>query len=264
MKIIVGLGNPGPEYAKTRHNVGFMVIDRLAARYAPGAIARQRFQAMTIEATLPERSPRDWDERAGRWSSEPAATNRVLLIKPMTFMNLSGRAVVEAVRFYKVDPQADLLIVVDEIALPCGSIRLRSQGSAGGHNGLGDIERMLSSDKYDRLRIGIDPPGQIPQRDYVLGRFTEEQSPAIERGIDRAVAAVQLWACAGVTPTGNVFHTKKLPREHKPGPSERAGLAKASEAKGESPDGSAHDQTPNDSQEPFTNASASQAERSAD
>jgi PTH1 family peptidyl-tRNA hydrolase len=271
VKIVVGLGNPGPEYAHTRHNIGFMVIDRLAALYAPGAVARQRFQSMTIEATLPQRSPRDWDEREGRWSSEPPATNRVLLVKPMTYMNLSGRAVAEALRFYKLDPQSDLLVVVDEIALPCGTIRLRSQGSAGGHNGLADIERLLGTDRYDRMRIGIDAPGRIPQRDYVLGRFTDEQLPAVQSSIERAVAAIQLWASAGVTPAGNVFHVKKPPRPHRPGPAERAGQARAQAA---APGSERADPSRNqpashpDSQihpeDPSANASASPAERSAD
>ncbi|MGP1347397.1 MAG: aminoacyl-tRNA hydrolase [Phycisphaerales bacterium] len=236
MKIVVGLGNPGPEYARTRHNVGFMVLDRLAALHAPGAVQRQRFQAMTVEAMLPARDPRDWDEAAGRWTRDRAAKERVLLMKPMTYMNLSGRSVSEAVRFFKIDPSSSVLVVVDEVALPCGALRLRGSGSSGGHNGLADIERLLGTDAYDRCRIGIDPPGRVPQRDYVLGRFTEEQVPAIERGIERACAAVELWASEGVMSAGNVFNAKKARRERGPGPSERAMRARGEGKGGEGPD----------------------------
>lgn len=188
MKLIVGLGNPGPQYDHTRHNVGFAVLDRLARRHAPGAIARSKFQGAMIDTTIGE--------------------EKVVLLKPLTFMNRSGQSVSEAVGFYKVDPSQDLLIIVDDIALPCGSIRLRPEGSAGGHNGLIDIEQKLSTSAYARLRIGIDPPGQIPQKDYVLGRFRAEQIPLVENALEDAVSAALVWAAQGITEAMNRFNRK--------------------------------------------------------
>ncbi len=119
MKLIVGLGNPGPKYDSTRHNVGFDVLDRMARRHAGGAVARSRFHAAVVEASV--------------------AGETTLLIKPTTYMNRSGQAVSEAVRFYQLDPATDLLVIVDDTALACGMIRLRNDGGAGGHNGLTDV-----------------------------------------------------------------------------------------------------------------------------
>lgn len=188
MKLIVGLGNPGPEYDHTRHNVGFVALDRLARRFAPGAIARSKFQGATVEATIDE--------------------EKVVLLKPLTFMNRSGQSVSEAVNFYKIDPSQDLLVIVDDVALPCGTIRLRADGSAGGHNGLIDIEQKLGRNAYARLRIGIDPPGQIPQKDYVLGRFREDQLPLVESAIEDAVDAASIWSAKGITEAMNRFNRK--------------------------------------------------------
>ena len=153
MKLVVGLGNPGPEYDGTRHNVGFDVVDRLARRWADPAssVAKSRFSGLVVEAQI-----RD---------------EKVLLLKPLTYMNLSGKAVAEAIRFYKLSAADDLLVVVDDTALPCGSIRLKPGGGAGGHNGLSDVSRLLGTDDWSLLRIGIDKPGQIPLKNYVLGRF---------------------------------------------------------------------------------------------
>jgi len=192
MKLIVCLGNPGPEYEKTRHNVGFLVADSLARRYAPDGVARSRFHALTIEAMMP-----------GGGGAEKA-----MIIKPTTYMNKSGVSVSEAAQFYKVDLQSDLLVIVDDVALPCGQIRLRSGGSAGGHNGLGDIEQRIGTADYARLRIGIDPPGSIPQKDYVLGRFRPDQIEAVEDSLDRAVDAAAYWVREGITATMNTFNQK--------------------------------------------------------
>ena len=188
MKLIAGLGNPGPQYDHTRHNVGFVALDRLARRYAPGAIARSKFQGATIDAAIGD--------------------EKVILLKPLTFMNRSGQSVAEAVTFFKIDAAHDLLIIVDDVALPCGTIRLRADGSAGGHNGLLDIEQKLGSASYARLRIGIDPPGNIPQKDYVLGRFRPDQMPLVESACDEAVDAAAAWATQGITTTMNRFNRK--------------------------------------------------------
>lgn len=201
MKLIVGLGNPGPQYDHTRHNVGFVVLDRLARRHAApgmggggggvggGGIARSRFHGSLLEAEI--------------------AGERTLLLKPLTFMNRSGLTVSEAVTFYKLDPATQLLVIVDDVALPCGTIRVRPDGSAGGHNGLADIEQKLGSSTYARLRIGIDAPGQIPQKDYVVGRFRPDQVELVEPALEEAVEAALCWCTRGVVEAMNRFNRKK-------------------------------------------------------
>lgn len=189
MKVVVGLGNPGLEYQRTRHNVGFDCVDRLAQRVCGGSPSpRARFQALALEG-----------ETGGE---------KVLLLKPMTYMNLSGTSVAEALRFYKLDATRDLLVLVDDIALPCGSIRLRGEGSAGGHNGLSDIQAKLGTDRYARCRIGIDAPVQIPQRDYVLGRFREDQQPLVDDAIKFAAEAAECWIAKGITEAMNRFNRR--------------------------------------------------------
>lgn len=196
MKLIVGLGNPGAEYDRTRHNVGFEVVDRLARRHAdPSSVPRNRFSGLLVEANV----------------AASGAGTRALLLKPLTFMNRSGMAVTEAIRFHKLDPSQDVLVIVDDLALACGVIRLRERGSAGGHNGLADIERLLGNDLYARLRIGIDPPGAIPQKSYVLGSFRPDQRERIEPGLEEAVAAAECWAVRGITEAMNRFNKRNAP-----------------------------------------------------
>lgn len=192
MKVIVGLGNPGPAYENTRHNVGFMAIDRLAQRLAPGAPLRSQFQAAVTETR--------------------ADADKCLLVKPMTYMNLSGATVAEIVRFYKMDP-ADLLVITDDVALPLGDIRLRKSGSDGGHNGLADITRRLGTEAFPRLRVGIDPPGRIARHDYVLGRFTPEQAPVIEERLGVIADAAWCWANEGIDTAMNRFNTRKARKD---------------------------------------------------
>lgn len=189
MKLIVGLGNPGDEYVDTRHNVGFDVLDRLARRFAPGEVARAKFQGALVEAMI--------------------ESERVLLLKPTTYMNRSGLAVAEAVRFYKLEPAEQVLVLVDDVALACGVIRLRPSGGAGGHNGLADIEQKLGTGEYARLRIGIDPPGQIPQKSYVLGRFRPDQREALEPALEDAVRAAVSWVAKGALETMNEFNRRQ-------------------------------------------------------
>jgi PTH1 family peptidyl-tRNA hydrolase len=198
MRLIVGLGNPGREYAATRHNVGFEVLDRLATKIGLiskeaefDRIARANFDGLALDgpATLP----------GGR-------QERLMLLKPMTYMNLSGRSVQAAKAFYQL-ADADLMIVLDDIALPCGKIRLRPAGSTGGHNGLRDIERALGTSAYPRLRVGIDPPPpRVPQKDYVLGRFSEEQRKALSPALDRAAEALLTWVDKGMDAAMNRFN----------------------------------------------------------
>jgi peptidyl-tRNA hydrolase, PTH1 family len=188
MKVIAGLGNPGPEYVESRHNVGFLVLDHLARRWAPGAIARSKFHGLLVDGQID--------------------AQRVLLVRPTTYMNRCGLSVAEVVRFFKVDPAEALLIVVDDVALPCGMIRIRPAGGAGGHNGLADIEQKLGTDCYARLRIGIDPPGDIPQKDYVLGRFRPDQLPPVTAAVEEAADAAACWAMSGLSAAMNQFNRK--------------------------------------------------------
>lgn len=190
MKLVVGLGNPGPEYDRTRHNVGFDVVDRLARRCVDpsAAVARNKFSGLLLEGDV--------------------AGEKMLLLKPLTFMNLSGKAVAEAVKFYKMSPVDDLMVVVDDTALDCGDLRIKPGGGAGGHNGLADVSRLLGTDGWPRLRIGIDKPGRIPLKNYVLGRFTEDQQARMESALDTATDAVVAWATDGLESAMNRFNRR--------------------------------------------------------
>ena len=200
MKLVVGLGNPGREYVGTRHNVGWEAVDRVAERLGwigggPGAFetfAKGKFEGLALDGTM---------SLHGGGGSE-----KVLLLKPMTFMNLSGRSVQSAMAFYQLSA-AEVMVVLDDVALPCGKIRIRGGGSSGGHNGLKDIERALGTAQYPRLRIGVDaPPPRVPQRDYVLGKFTPEQRKVIDGALGRAAGAVTTWIDKGVTEAMNQFN----------------------------------------------------------
>jgi len=184
MKLIVGLGNPGADYAKTRHNAGFMVLERLAHRHGITG-AKTRFSAGVLDGQV--------------------AGHRCLLIQPMTYMNLSGQTVAEALNFYKLE-LTDLLIVVDEAALPVSSIRLRATGSAGGHNGLSDIENRLGSQDYPRLRIGVESPTRASRKDFVLGRFTEDQLAELDPALERACDAIESWLNNGIDKAMSLFN----------------------------------------------------------
>jgi PTH1 family peptidyl-tRNA hydrolase len=209
MKLIVGLGNPGREYVGTRHNVGFEVVDAMAARLgwvgsSAGEFerdARQKFAGLSLDGSMSLHGT--------------GGVERLMLLKPTTYMNLSGRSVQEAMAFHKIEPD-DVMVVLDEMALPCGKIRLRQGGSSGGHNGLKDIERALGTSQYPRLRVGVDPaPARIPGRDYVLGRFTETQRELVEPAIKRSTDALMTWIEKGINAAMNVFNAddEKKPPE---------------------------------------------------
>ncbi len=197
MKLIVGLGNPGIEYVGTRHNVGFEVVDRMAEKLGwvrPGDFdrnARKKFDGLTMDGLV---------------DSSTGAKEKLLLIKPTTYMNLSGRSVQAAMSFYQLTPM-DVMVVLDDLALPCGKIRLRGSGSSGGHNGLKDIEKMLSTNAYPRLRIGIDPPPEfVAGRDYVLGKWSPEQKKIVNPAVDRACGAILTWADKGIEKAMSQFN----------------------------------------------------------
>jgi peptidyl-tRNA hydrolase, PTH1 family len=190
MKIVVGLGNPGSRYDGTRHNVGFAVVDSLASAPSCGRFA-SRFQAQVAELG-------DMTEAGGK----------ILLLKPETFMNLSGRSVRQAVDFYHLDPTKDLLVVCDDIALPLGKLRVRARGTHGGHNGLRDIQNHLGGVEYARLRIGVDAPHGATV-DHVLGRFRPAERPVIEDAVALAAQAVGVWVRQGVEACMNQFNAGK-------------------------------------------------------
>lgn len=201
MKLIVGLGNPGSQYEKTRHNAGFMVVDRLAERHAPAAVAKGRFSSVVVECAI--------------------KGEKCLLMKPTTYMNLSGKAVGEAATFFKINPASDLLLIVDEVALPTGSLRFRPSGGAGGHNGLADVQRVLGSENYPRLRVGIDPcPPMMALEDYVLGRFSPEQMALIAPALNQAADGVEVFIERGITAAMNSFNAKNVPPAGGPSPSQ--------------------------------------------
>lgn len=186
--LIVGLGNPGDEYAETRHNAGYMVVDAFA-RSAGATFADKRY-GFVAEASL-----------RGR---------KLFLLKPTTFMNLSGNAVRYWLNKENID-QSRMLVVVDDIALPLGTIRLKAAGSGGGHNGLGHIEQLIGQ-QYARLRMGVGndfPRGM--QIDWVLGKFDDEEKTALQPAIDRAVEAIKSFVLAGIDLTMNQFNKQPKP-----------------------------------------------------
>ncbi len=199
MKLVAGLGNPGPRYAESRHNLGFMVVDALAQRWRVDASAyEKRFEAQLGEAM-----------RSGQ---------RVFLLKPQTYMNLSGRSVAALARFYRV-PLADVLVVYDELDLPLGTIRVRARGSAGGHNGMSDVIRHLSSDQVARVRVGIGKVHSAATVEHVLSRFMPSEREAAEQVIDLAADAVECWLARGATEAMNQFNRKPGGRRNTDEPS---------------------------------------------
>jgi PTH1 family peptidyl-tRNA hydrolase len=185
--LIAGLGNPGSDYAATRHNIGFVLVDRLVARWSADWDGRKRFNARLARL-----------ERAGQ---------KVILCQPQTFMNASGEAVGAVARFYQLPP-ARTLIVLDDADLAVGRIRLRADGSSGGHHGLESIERQLGTRAYARLRLGIgrraDDDREIT--DYVLGRFSAAELKVMEEVLDRACQQVECWISDGIQAAMNKFN----------------------------------------------------------
>jgi len=177
MRLVIGIGNPGGAYVDTRHNCGFLVLDELARRHQLSSWSKR------------------WGSQVADWPQAPGG-GTVALLKPQTFVNASGEAVQAAAAFYKIPPGA-LLVVVDDLNLPLGTLRLRASGSAGGHNGLRDIEARLGPG-YPRLRLGIGQPtaGDGAHIGHVLGRFAAHEEEPLRAMIARAADCVESW-CAG-------------------------------------------------------------------
>lgn len=185
MQVVVGLGNPGREYVGTRHNIGFAVLAELERRFqAPKP--KVKFEAQLSEIQI--------------------GAERVLLVAPLTFMNLSGRSVKQVVEFYKLLP-ANVFVVCDDMHLPLGKLRIRKSGSAGGQKGLDNIIQQLGTPEVARLRIGVDPPpAGRPAKDWVLGTFAKGDADQVQWAIDSAASAAEVWATAGVEAAMNRFN----------------------------------------------------------
>ena len=184
MKAIVGLGNPGPQYKGTRHNAGFEVLDELARRASIG------FESAPAEALI------------AKWRRPDEV---ILLVKPLTFMNLSGQAIGELLRYFKVEI-ADLMVVVDEVHLPLGKLRARARGSAGGHNGLKSVIAHLG-DEFSRLRVGVGRGGeQRNLADHVLSKFEKDEVAEVKRMTARAADAAEMFITSGIGAVMNAFN----------------------------------------------------------
>jgi len=185
--LIAGLGNPGREYAGTRHNIGFMLVEQLASRWRAPWVLERKFSSRLARL--------EWEDK------------RVILCQPQTFMNASGEAVAALRGFYRL-PGEQLLVVVDDADLPLGQIRLRANGSSGGHHGLESVEQQMGTREYPRLRLGIgrreDDGRQISQ--YVLGRFAAAERPAVAEVLCRAGQQVECWLSAGLKQAMNYFN----------------------------------------------------------
>jgi PTH1 family peptidyl-tRNA hydrolase len=189
VKLVVGLGNPGPRYAESRHNVGFRVVDELGRRWSAAVDAFEaRFEGLLGEA----------------WP----AGQRVLLLKPMTFMNVSGRSVSGLVRFYRIG-LAEVIVIYDDLDLPLGQVRLRARGSSGGHRGIDDVIRALGSQEIARVRLGIGRADRGETVDHVLGRFDARERDDLLAAVGLAADAVDCWVREGIETAMNRYNRRK-------------------------------------------------------
>jgi PTH1 family peptidyl-tRNA hydrolase len=186
MRVICGLGNPGERYRKTRHNVGFRVVDLLADRWRVTGQGRLKDGAAQLDVRLPE------------------PIGSVRLVKPMRYMNRSGGPLRAAMRQVELDPASDLLVVTDDVDLPLGRLRLRQSGSAGGHNGLRDIIASLGSDEFNRLRVGIGRGGATVN--HVLATFRPDERDVVTEVIATGADAVELWLTEGIEAAMNRYN----------------------------------------------------------
>jgi len=186
--LIVGLGNPGPKYDKTRHNIGFEIVDSLAKAW-DSANFSPKFQGVFCQVS-----------RGGV---------KALLLKPETYMNLSGRSVQEAIHFFKLDPATQLLVVNDDLDLPAAQLRLRLSGGAGGHNGLKSIIECLGTENFARLRVGIGRSDKIPTENYVLGKIPKSEEPLFSEAIQHSIQGIEAILKDGLAKAMNVINVKR-------------------------------------------------------
>ncbi|MBD5501840.1 MAG: aminoacyl-tRNA hydrolase [Lachnospiraceae bacterium] len=195
MFIIAGLGNPGRQYEGTRHNIGWQVIDELAQKHHIKVI-ESKFKGLVGKGMI--------------------GSEKVILLKPLTFMNLSGESIREAVNFYKIDETTNLIVIADDISLDVGRIRIRKKGSAGGHNGLKNIIAHLGHEEFIRIKLGVgDKPAGYDLADYVLGRFGKEEEKILAESRTDAVLAVETIMEDGIDKAMNKYNTVKSGKEVK-------------------------------------------------
>ena len=188
MYIIVGLGNPTKEYDNTRHNIGFAAIDMLADKYGIN-VTEVKHKALLGKGVI--------------------NGNKVILVKPMTYMNLSGEAVRSVVDYYKVDEAEELIVIYDDISLDVGQLRVRKKGSAGGHNGIKNIIAHLGTSVFLRIKVGVgEKPKEYDLADYVLGHFSKEDLTTLKEGMDRVDGAVNLMLQGDIDEAMNRYNTK--------------------------------------------------------
>ena len=195
MKLIFGLGNPGKEYDKTRHNTGFMTLDRLAEKHG-----------ITVNACKDK----------GMNGKGVIGSEKVMLVKPLTYMNLSGECIRAYVDFYKVDPASDIIVIYDDIDIEPGNLRIRKNGSAGSHNGMKSVIKCLGTETFARVRVGVGAkPAGWDLADYVLGRPGGEDEKAMSIAMDHAVSAIELIIAGRMDEAMNLYNAKKeKPTDH--------------------------------------------------
>lgn len=193
MFVIVGLGNPGKEYEGTRHNAGFDVIDRLADQYHI-SVEERKHRAFCGKGVI--------------------GGQKVVLVKPQTYMNLSGESVRSVVDYYKIDEESELLVIFDDISLDVGQIRIRKKGSAGGHNGIKNIIAQLGTTEFQRIKVGVgEKPKHYDLADYVLGHFSKGEREIMSEGYERAVKAAELIAAGLIEEAMNEYNKKVVVKE---------------------------------------------------
>ena len=193
MFIIAGLGNPDEKYQGTRHNVGFDVVDRLAEKYQI-AVDTKKHRALIGKGVI--------------------EGQKVLLVKPQTYMNLSGESIRSIVEYYKIDPEEELLVIYDDISLEVGQLRIRRKGSAGGHNGIKNIIAQLGTDTFQRIKVGVgEKPKGYDLASYVLGHFHGEDLELMEEGYEKAISATEEILKGEIDAAMNEYNRKVKPKE---------------------------------------------------
>ena len=187
MYVIAGLGNPGKKYENTRHNMGFITIDQLAEKHNI-KVDKLKFKALVGEGRI--------------------AGQKVMLVKPQTYMNLSGESIREVMNFYKLDPE-NLIVIYDDIDIEAGTLRIRKFGSAGTHNGMKSVVYQLQSDRFPRIRLGIGSQKKGDLVNFVIGGFSKEEVPVLEEAVNHAVLATECIIEDGIDKAMNQYNTKK-------------------------------------------------------